>query len=126
VSGGEAYLLSLVRRHYAPEAVAQVGSFLLDRLRHRRMAGDTHVADQIFVRPSSPRSYHRVLAAQARHAGRRVTPFRDHRWVLTSCADIALRLPTTPRVKTNHDEGERRSGKQPSHGLVFLVCCPVR
>ena len=95
-----AYLLSLVRRRYAPEAVAHVGKFLLDRLGHRRMAGDTHVAHQVLVRPRSPRSYHRVLAARAAHAGRRVTPFRDHRRVVTSCADIALRLPRTPRVDT--------------------------
>ena len=58
-----AYLLPLVRRHYAPEAVAQVGGFVLDRLGEGRMSGDTHVADQILVRPRSPRSVHRVLAA---------------------------------------------------------------
>ena len=96
-----AYLLPLVRRCYAPQAVAQVGKFLFDRRGHGRMADGTHVADQVLVRSRSPRSYHRVLAARAAHAGRRVAPFRDHRWVVTSCAEIALRLPRTPRVDTS-------------------------
>ena len=75
--------------------------FLLDRLGRARMADDTHVADADLVRPSPPGSYHRVLAAHAAHAGRRVTsPFRDDRWIVTLCADIAIRPPRTPRVET--------------------------
>ena len=96
---GAAYLLWLVGHRYAPEAVAQVRNFLPDRLADARMDDGTHVADKVFVGPRSPRSYHRVLAPQAAHAGLRVTPSRDHR-PLTSCADIALRLPGPPRVDT--------------------------
>ena len=93
-------LLTLIRRRYTPEAVAHVGKLLLDRCRFGRMASRTHVADQVFVPPRSPRSCHCVLAAQAAHAGRGVTSFGDHGWLETCCVDIARRLPSTPRVDT--------------------------